>query len=46
MEETHTRLNTTPSKCLAATNISDNNDDSAIVLAVYTINDAVRAIQS
>ena len=45
IEEAYTRLNTTLSKRPAATDISDDDDNSAIVLAIYTINDAVRAMQ-
>ena len=45
MEETHTRLNTTLSKYPTTTNISDDDDDGAIVLAIYTTNDAIRAMQ-
>ena len=45
MEETHARLNTTPSKRPATANISDDDDNGAIVLAIYTTNDAIRAMQ-
>ena len=45
VEEAHAGLNTTPSKRPAATDISDDDDDGAIVPAVYTTNDAVRAMQ-
>ena len=46
MEKTYARLNITLSKRLAATNISDNDDNSTIVLAIYTTNDTIRAIQN
>ena len=46
VKKAYARLNITSSKCLATTNISDNDDDGAIVLAIYTINDAIRAIQN
>ena len=45
MEKAHARLNITSSKCPAAANISDDDDDGVIVLAVYITNDAIRAIQ-
>ena len=46
MKKAHTRLNITLSKCPTITNISDNNDDGAIVLAVYITNNTIRAIQN
>ena len=46
VKETYTRLNTTLSKCPATANISDNDNDDAIVLAIYTINDTIRAMQN
>ena len=46
MKKAHTRLNITLSKRPTTTDISDNNDDGAIVLAVYITNDAIRAIQN
>ena len=44
VEEAYTRLNITLSKCPTITNISDNDDNSTIVLAIYTTNDTIRAI--
>ena len=46
MKKAYTRLNTTLFKRLATTNISDNNDDGAVVPAIYITNDAIRAIQN
>ena len=46
MEETYARLNITLSKRLTAANISDDDDNDTIVLAIYTINNAIRAIQN
>ena len=46
IEKAYARLNTTLSKRLATINISDNDDDGAIVPAIYTINDTIRAMQN
>ena len=44
MEKAYARLNITLSKRSTTTNISDNDDNGTIVLAVYIINDTIRAI--
>ena len=46
MKEAYAKLNTTLSKCSTATDISDNDNNDTIVLAIYTINDTIRAIQN
>ena len=46
MKKTYTRLNITLFKRLAITNISNNDNNGAIVLAIYITNDTIRAIQN
>ena len=46
VKKTYARLNITLSKRSTATNISDNDNNDTIVLAIYIINDTIRAIQN
>ena len=46
VKKAYARLNITSFKCPTTTNISNNDDNGAIVLAIYTTNDTIRAIQN
>ena len=46
MKKAYTKLNTTLFKRPATANISNNNNNGTIVLAIYITNDAIRAIQN